>query len=71
MTTEPKRRRRTPVCSKELLASLSASLSALAEKWRTERDFLVTGEGADRMAAQLYDECAGELMEIVKANKIF
>ena len=27
-----------------------ADLRRLAEKWRTERDFLATGEGADRVA---------------------
>ena len=39
-----------------------ADLRRLAEKWRTERDFLATGEGADRVAAQAYDECARECL---------
>jgi len=49
--------------------ALLASLSALAETWRTERDFLATGEGSDRTAATIYDECAIRLLEIVKANR--
>ena len=39
-----------------------ADLRRLAEKWRTERDFLATGEVADRVAAQAYDECARECL---------
>jgi hypothetical protein len=45
-----------------------AALAALAGKWCQERDFLATGEGYDRVQAKLYDECARELLEIVKAN---
>jgi hypothetical protein len=49
--------------------SLLSSLSALIEAWRTERDFLATGTGSDRTAACIYDECATQAMELVKANK--
>ena len=55
-----------PVRSEPLLASLSA----LIEAWRTERDFLATGTGSDLTAARIYDECAMQAMELVKANMV-
>ncbi|MCK9154734.1 MAG: hypothetical protein M0P12_01320 [Paludibacteraceae bacterium] len=48
--------------------SLLADLRGLVETWRTERDFLSTGEGADRTAANVYDECAWQAMELIKTN---